>query len=51
LTKITKIVLYPKFYKHKIDYKINIYKDGKKAFLVILSKNKFKNEKIVISVE
>ncbi len=51
LTKITKIVLYPKFYKHEIDYKINIYKDGESALLVILSKNKFKNEKIVISVE
>ncbi len=51
LTKISKIVLYPKFYKDKVDYKIDIYKGGKSALLVILSKNKFKNEKIVISVE
>lgn len=51
LVKISKIVLFPKFYKNKFDYKTNIYKGGKNAVIVILSKNKFKNEKVVISVE
>ncbi len=51
LIKISKIILFPKFYKNKVDYKWNINKNGKEAIIIILSTNKFKNEKVVISVE
>lgn len=50
LGKIKKIILYPKFYKEGSDFKIEISDDKQNAIITILTTNKFKNERIVISV-
>ncbi len=51
LSKIDEITLYPKFYKRGTDYKVEIEKNKQKAVLTILVKEKFKTERVVISVE
>ncbi len=51
LKKIKKIVVYPKFYKKDIDYEITIDETGQYAIIKMISVDKFKNDRIVISVE
>ena len=51
LKKIKKIVVYPKFYKKDADYEINIDETKQYAIIKLVSIDKFKNDRIVISVE
>ncbi len=48
--KIKKVTLFPKFYKKGIDYEVIINDQGAEAILTILTPEKLKNEKVVISV-
>jgi hypothetical protein len=51
LSKIKKVTLHPKFYKRDVDYKVKFEEDNRKAVLEILTIEKFKNERVVISIE
>jgi hypothetical protein len=51
LKKIKKIVIYPKFYKKDSDYEITIDEAKQYAVIKLVSAAKFKNDRIVISVE
>jgi hypothetical protein len=51
LKRIKKVNLYPRFYKEGNDYEIIISKDKQTARLIIRDKEKFKNERIAVSVE
>ena len=51
LKRMKKITLYPRFYNEGKDYEIIISKDRQTASLIIRDKEKFKNERIVVSVE
>jgi hypothetical protein len=51
LRKIKKVNIYPVFYKEGTDYKVEIAPDKKSAALTILDTNKFKNERMVISLK
>jgi len=47
---IKKILIFPKFFKKHVDYEVKIMKDSRYVEIEILKPIKFKNEKIVISV-
>lgn len=51
LKKIKKIVVYPKFYKKDVDYEITIDESRQYAAIKLVSVDKFKNDRIVISVD
>jgi hypothetical protein len=51
LKEIDGITLYPKFYEEGDDYKVKIEEGGKKAVVKILNREKFKKERVIISVE
>lgn len=51
LKKIKKITLYPDLYKRDEDYKVEIAEDNQKAIVKILDAEKFRRERVVISVE
>ncbi len=51
IAEIDQIVLFPRIYKEREDYRITIRKDKRKATLTFLNRTIFKKEKIVISVE
>lgn len=51
LSDIDKVTLYPRFYKRDVDYKVTIVEKKLKAVVTILSKEKFKTERVVISVK
>lgn len=51
IRKIKKVVIFPKFYKEGTDFKVEIAHDKKSAALTILDTEKFKNERVVISVK
>lgn len=51
LEEIKEITLYPRFYKKDIDYKVTILETKHKAVLTISDVEKFKRERVVISVE
>ena len=51
LSQIDKITLYPRFYKRDIDYVVTILEKKQKAVVTILTKEKFKTERVVISVK
>lgn len=51
LSKIKKVTLHPRFYKRDTDYKVEIEENNQKAILTILAIEKFKRERVVISVE
>jgi len=51
LRKIKDVDIYPRFYKLGIDYKVAIGREKLTAVLTLLETEKFKNERIVISVK
>jgi hypothetical protein len=51
LSEIDEITLYPKFYKRDIDYEVKIEENKQKAVLTILIDEKFKSDRVVISVK
>lgn len=51
LDEIKKVTLYPGFYNKDVDYKIEIDVDKKKAIVKILITEKFRRDRVVISVE
>jgi predicted RNase H-like nuclease (RuvC/YqgF family) len=51
LDEIKKVTLYPGFYKKDVDYKVEIEEDKKKAIVTILDTEKFRRDRVVISVE
>lgn len=51
LSKIKRVTLHPRFYKRGVDYKVKIEDDKQEAAIEILAVDKFRSEKIVISVE
>jgi hypothetical protein len=51
LRRIKKITLYPRYYKEKKDYKVEIDANRQKATLTVLDVEKFINKRIIISVE
>jgi len=51
LREIGEITLYPKFYKRDIDYEVKIEENKQKAVLTILADEKFKSDRVVISVK
>ena len=51
LGEIKKVTLYPGFYKNDVDYKIEIEEDKKKAIVTILDTEKFRRDRVVISIE
>lgn len=51
IAKIDKVTLFPKLYKEGTDFKIEISTDKKTALLTFLDIGKFKNERLVVSVE
>jgi len=51
IRRIKKITVYPKFYQEGTDFKVEIAHDKKSAALTILDREKFKNERVVISVK
>ena len=50
LKKIKNLIVYPRFLKKDKDFKIIISPDNQNAELIILNKDKLKNERIVISI-
>jgi len=50
LTKIKKVMFFPKHYTYGVDFKIDIGEDKQKANVVILKEEKFKKQYLVISV-
>ncbi len=50
LSKIKSVTLLPRFYKKGTDYKIEIAEDKKKAIVTVLAIEKFKSNRVVISV-
>lgn len=51
LSKLKRVSLYPGFYKRDVDYNVKFEEDKRKAVLEILSIEKFKNERVIISIE
>ncbi len=51
LTKIKEITLYPRFYKRGIDYEVKLDENKQKAVLTLLTVEKFKSERVVISIK
>lgn len=51
LSKIKRVTLHPRFYKRGSDYEIKIEEDKQEAAITILAVNKFRSERIIISVE
>jgi FtsZ-binding cell division protein ZapB len=51
LIKIKRVTLHPRFYKRDIDYMIEILEDEQKVIVTILAIDKFKSERVVISVK
>ncbi len=51
IRKIKKVIVFPKFYRVGTDFKVEIAHDKKSAQLTILDTEKFKNERVVISVK
>jgi hypothetical protein len=51
LGEIKKVTLYPGFYKKDVDYKIEIDEDKKKAIVTILDTEKFRRDRVLISVK
>jgi hypothetical protein len=51
LNKIKNVTLHPRFYKRDVDYKVKIEENNQKAIVTILTIEKFKSERVVISVE
>jgi hypothetical protein len=51
LKKIKKITLHPRFYKRGSDYEVKIEEDKLEAAITILAVDKFRGERIVISIE
>jgi hypothetical protein len=51
LKEIDDITLYPKFHEEGTDYEVKIEDDRQKATLTILKVEKFKKERVIISVE
>jgi outer membrane murein-binding lipoprotein Lpp len=51
LSNIKKITIYPRFYKREVDYKVKIEENNQKAELMMLAIEKFKGERVIISVE
>lgn len=51
LSKIEEINLYPKFYKEDIDYKIKIAGNKQKAVIKIMAIDKFRTDRVIISVK
>lgn len=49
--KIKSVTLFPKLYKAGADYKVEISTDKQTAILIFLDIGKFKNERLVISIE
>ena len=50
LSKIKSVTLHPGFYKKDTDYKIEITEDKKKAIITVLAIDKFRSNRVVISV-
>jgi hypothetical protein len=51
LFEIKNVTLYPGFYKNDVDYKIEIDEYKKKAIVTILDTEKFRRDRVAISVE
>lgn len=51
IEKIKSVTLFPKLYKEGTDYKVEISTDKQTALLTFLDIGKFKNERLVISIE
>lgn len=51
LSEIDEITLYPKFYKKGIDYEVKMDANKQKAVLTFLADEKFKSDRVVISVK
>lgn len=51
INKIGSITLFPKLYKEGTDFKIEISADKKTALLTFLDIGKFKNERLVVSID
>ncbi|UCH96508.1 MAG: hypothetical protein JSV88_06570 [Candidatus Aminicenantes bacterium] len=51
LSEIDKVTLYPRFYKRDIDYIVTMVENKQKAVVTILALEKFKTERVVISVK
>lgn len=51
MKEIDEIVLYPKIYQEKTDYKVEITEDGASARLIFLIPDKFRSERLVIAVK
>ena len=51
IRRIKRVTVYPKFYQEGKDFKVEIAHDKKSAALTILDREKFKNERVVISVK
>ncbi len=51
LGEIKKVTLYPEFYKEGIDYEVKMEGDKQKAIVKILNSEKFRRDRVVISVE
>jgi hypothetical protein len=51
LSKIKRVTLHPRFYKRGSDYEVKIEEDKQEAVIKILDADKFRSERIVISIE
>jgi len=51
INEIKKVTLYPEFYKKGNDYEVKIEEDKQKAIVSILNTEKFRRDRVVISVE
>lgn len=51
IEKIKSVTLFPKLYKEGTDYKVEISTDKQTALLTFLDIGKFKNERLVVSIE
>lgn len=51
IKKIKDVTLYPKFYKEGTNYKVIMTADNRFALLTLVDREKFRNERVVISVK
>jgi hypothetical protein len=51
VSRIKSITIYPKFYKKEIDYKVMIDPDKQNATVTFLNPDKFKSERLIISIK
>ncbi len=51
LSKIKRVTLHPRFYKRGADYEVKIEEDKQDAAVTILAVDKFRSERIVISIK